>query len=76
MALLFLNLVDTSSRAALIPFVVEAASTWATAYDADTNFWSERDIGSRLCSWLDRTTSEDAASPAKIEEVRALLFKC
>lgn len=76
MAVLFLNLVDTSPRAALIPFVVEAASAWATAYDADTNFWSERDIGSRLCSWLDRTTSEDAASSAKIEEVRAPLFKC
>jgi hypothetical protein len=76
MAVLFLNLLDTSPRAALIPFAVQAASAWATAYGADTNFWSERDIGSRLCSWLGRTISEDSASPEKIEDMRGPLFKC
>jgi hypothetical protein len=76
MAVLFLNLLDTSPRAALIPFAVEAASAWTTAYATDTNFWSERDIGSRLCSWLGRTISEDSASPEKIEDVRGPLFKC
>ncbi|MEA2913707.1 MAG: hypothetical protein QOJ15_5788 [Bradyrhizobium sp.] len=76
MAVLFLNLLDTSPRAALIPFLVEAASAWSIAYGADTNFWSERDIGSRLCSWLGRTISEDSASPEKVEEVRGPLFKC
>jgi len=76
MAVLFLNLLDTSPRAALIPFAVDAASAWTTAYATDTNFWSERDIGSRLCSWLGRTISEDSASPEKIEDVRGPLFKC
>jgi len=76
MAVLFLNLLDTSPRAALIPFAVEAASAWTTAYATDTNFWSERDIGSRLCSWLGRTISEDSASHEKIEDLRGPLFKC
>lgn len=76
MAVLFLNLLDTSPRAALIPFAVQAASAWTGAYGADTHFWSERDIGPRLCSWLGRTISEDAASAAKINEVRDPLFKC
>lgn len=76
MAVLFLNLLDTSPRAALIAFAVEAASAWTDAYGDDTNFWSERDIGPRLCSWLGRTISEDAASPARIDEMRDPLSKC
>lgn len=45
LASLFLNLVESSPRAALLPFVVQATTAWCSAYGVDTNFWSEKDIG-------------------------------
>jgi len=59
-ATLFLNLIDSSPRAALLPFVVEALQVWCAAYGADRNFWAEKGFGSRVCAWLDRTYCVDA----------------
>jgi hypothetical protein len=75
-AFLFLNLIDTSPRAALLPFVLDAATAWSSAYGADTNFWSEQDVGGRLCAWIDRTIGEDPAATAILSEVRDRLFRC
>src|SRR5690606_8352447 len=50
LATLFLNLVESSPRAALLPFVAQAATAWGSAYGSDTNFWAEKDIGGRLCA--------------------------
>jgi hypothetical protein len=58
-AILFLNLVESSPRAALLPFVVQATTAWCSAYGVDTNFWAEKDIGSRVCTWFDRTFTAD-----------------
>src|ERR1700730_371031 len=55
LATLFLNLVESSPRVVLLPFVVEATTAWCSAYGVDTNFWSEKEIGGRVCAWLDRT---------------------
>ena len=55
---LFQNLVEPSPRAALLPFVVRAATAWCSAYGVDTNFWSEKNIGSRLCAWLERALAD------------------
>jgi hypothetical protein len=76
LATLFLNLVEPSPRAALLPFVLQAATAWCSAYGAETNFWSEKDIGGRLCAWLERTFSADATCVRVLPEVTEDLLKC
>jgi hypothetical protein len=73
---LFLNMIKTSPCGTLLPFVVAAATAWSKAYGNDINFWSERDVGGRLCSWIERTINEDPTSAPKIAEVRDALFEC
>lgn len=73
---LFLNLIKTSPRGALLPFVVAAATAWGKAYGTDINFWSERDVGGRLCSWFERTIDEDPTCVSTIAGGRDALFKC
>jgi hypothetical protein len=72
---LFLNLVESSPRAALLPFVVQATTAWCYAYGVDTNFWSEKNIGSRVCAWLDHTNVADSASTIILLEVADDLLK-
>jgi hypothetical protein len=74
-ATLFQNLVEPSPRAALLPFVVKATAAWCSAYGVDTNFWSEKDIGGRLCAWLDRTFSADSTCVRLLPEVTEDLLK-
>jgi hypothetical protein len=73
---LFLNLVESSPRAALLPFVVEATTAWCSDYGVDTNFWSEKEIGGRVCAWLDRTFTADSTSVDMLPEVAENLMKC
>jgi len=73
---LFLSMIKTSPRGAQLPFVVTAATAWGKAYGTDVNFWSERDVGGRLCGWIERTVDEDPTCVAKIFEVRDALFTC
>jgi hypothetical protein len=75
-ATLFLNLIDSSPRASLLPFVAEALQAWCTAYGADGNFWAEKGFGSRVCAWLDRTFSADAASTTVLPRVKDDLVRC
>jgi hypothetical protein len=76
LASLFLNLVDSSPRAALLPYVVQATTAWCSAYASDTNFWSEKDIGGRVCAWLYRTFTADPASAGALPAVADDLLKC
>jgi hypothetical protein len=76
LATLFLNLVESSPRAALLPFVVQAATAWCSAYGPDTNFWCEKDIGGRVCAWLDRTFVADPVSADALPAVAEDLLKC
>jgi hypothetical protein len=75
LATLFLNLVQPSPRAALVPFVVQATAAWCSAYGVDTNFWSEQNIGGRLCVWLDQTLTADSTSIEVLPEVAENLLK-
>jgi energy-coupling factor transporter ATP-binding protein EcfA2 len=75
LASLFLNLVQSSPRPALLPFVVQATTAWCSAYGVDTNFWLEKEIGSRVCAWLDRTFA-DSASAEVLLEIADELLKC
>jgi hypothetical protein len=75
-ATLFLNLIESSPRGALLPFVVEALTAWCAAYGVDTNFWSEKGFGGRVCTWLDRTFTSDPASATDLAEVEENLLRC
>jgi hypothetical protein len=71
LATLFLNLVESTPRAVLLPFVVKAMTAWSV----DTNFWSEKEIGGRVCAWLDRTFTADSTSVGMLPEVAEDLMK-
>lgn len=58
LAALFLELIETSPRPALLPYLVEALGAWCSAYGLDTSFWVSHDIGGRACRWLKRVFSE------------------
>jgi hypothetical protein len=76
LATLLLNLVEPSPRAALLPFVVQATTAWCSAYSVDTNFWSEKEIGGRVCGWLDRTFTADSTLAGVLPGVAEDLVKC
>ena len=65
-----------STRVKLLPFVVKATTAWCSAYGVDTHFWSEKDIGSRVCTWLDRTLIVNPTSVGVVPEVVEDLLKC
>jgi hypothetical protein len=69
-------LVESSPRAALLPYVVQATTAWCSAYGVDTNFWSEKDIGGRVSAWLNRTLTADPASADALPAVADDLMKC
>lgn len=75
LAVLFLNLIESSPRAALLPYVVHAMTAWCSAYGVDTNFWSEKDIGGRVCSWLDRMLEADSTATVMLSNVADDLMK-
>jgi hypothetical protein len=75
-ASVFLNLVSSSPKASLVPFVVRAVVAWCNAYGVDTNFWSEKGFGVRVCSWLDQTCTSDAGSAEVMPRVADELLKC
>jgi hypothetical protein len=75
LATLFLNLVESSPRAALLPFVVQATTAWCSAYGVDTNFWAEKNIGGRVCAWLERTFTADPASAVVLPGIAEDLLK-
>ena len=76
LATVFMNLVESSTRTALLPFVVQATTAWCIAYGVDTNFWAEKNIGGRVCAWLDRTFTADPTSADAITGLTEDLVKC
>ncbi|MGY8666159.1 hypothetical protein Q3C01_27935 [Bradyrhizobium sp. UFLA05-109] len=74
LASLFLNLVESSHDRALIPFVVQVMTAWCSAYGVDRNFWAEKNIGNRVCAWLDHTLANDATSHAVLVDRADELF--
>lgn len=76
LASLFLNLVESSYDKALIPFVVQAMAAWCEAYGVDRNFWAEKNIGSRVCTWFDVVLTNDPTAHAALTERADELIKC
>jgi hypothetical protein len=50
-------------------------TAWCSAHGVDTNFWSERDIGGRVCAWLERTLTADSTSASVLPGVAEDLMK-
>jgi hypothetical protein len=75
-ATLFLNLIESSPRASLLPFVVQVTTAWCAAYGVDTNFRSEKGFGGRVCAWLDRTFTANSTSATVLAGVEEDLLKC
>jgi hypothetical protein len=73
---LFLNVVESSPRAALLPFVVRALEAWCVGYGIDPNFWSEKDIGSRVCAWIIRALDGEAVAPRELVSAQEELLRC
>lgn len=76
LASLFLNLAESSHHKALIPFVVQAMAAWCSAYGIDRNFWAEKNIGSRVCTWFDAVLTNDATALAAFTDRADELFRC
>jgi len=76
LAVLFLNLIKSSPRAELLPYVVKAMTAWCSAYGVDTNFWSEKDIGGRVCSWLNGMLESDQTARTAVSDAADDLMKC
>ncbi|WP_426435772.1 hypothetical protein [Bradyrhizobium genosp. P] len=73
---LFLNLVESSHDKILIPFVIQAMEAWCSAYGVDRNFWAEKNIGSRICTWFDAALAKDSTVHDALTERADQLFKC
>jgi hypothetical protein len=68
---------DADHLAGLRPRHRRAPTTaWCAAYGFDTNFWSEKGVGGRVCTWLDRTFTADPASADVLPTVADDLLKC
>ena len=76
LATLFLNLLNYRIDPTFIPFVVKATAAWCAAYGVDRNFWAEKNIGSRVCAWLDAVVAKDASSRDRLTSMAEELFKC
>ena len=68
-ATLFLNLVESSTTVPLLPHVAEAIAAWSSAYGPDPNFWSEHDIGARVCAWLSRALTGSDGHPVQLDDL-------
>lgn len=76
LASLFLNLAESSHDKALVPFVVQATAAWCGVYGIDRNFWAEKNIGSRVCTWFDVLLTKDASAYDVVKNAADELFKC
>jgi hypothetical protein len=56
---LFLKIAETCPSGSLLPHVIKAAGIWAGAWGIDPEYWSERQFGNRICSWLNDVLAND-----------------
>ena len=76
LATLFLNLIEASHGKALVPLVIQAMTAWCSAYGVDRNFWAEKNIGSRVCAWLDNALAKDGTAHGLLVDRADELFRC
>jgi hypothetical protein len=76
LAVVFLTLMESYPCAAFLPAMVEVASSWRGVHDAGANFWSEHEVGHRICEWIERTLDDDPDALAALTPARDDLGKC
>ena len=54
-ALAFMNLIDLEPRAGPVAFLARAISAWWDKHGSGTEFWIDHGIGTRACTWIDRS---------------------
>lgn len=79
MAILTLNLLEVSPRAAHLPFVRRAADIWLATFPDDKLFWVEHGIGERMAGWIEAVLAKEPAAlrqdAAAFESIQALLAR-
>ncbi len=73
LAIVTLNLIEVSPRAAHLPFVIAAGNAWLTGYSSDNTFWIEHSIGRRLCAWFRTVLEIDGAVLSTDQSLRTSL---
>lgn len=75
LAVLFLELIELAPIGELSPHVVDATAAWSTTYGDDTSFWSNDDIGARVCAWFTKVieSSDLGLTNAHQERLRGTL---
>lgn len=43
--------------------MIKVVRLWAEAWGDDTEFWTERQFGTRACTWLDDVLTNDTSAP-------------
>jgi hypothetical protein len=77
LAVVFLTAMEACPCGALLGCMLEAMSAWRSVHAAGTNFWSEHQVGHRICEWIDRTFSGgDSTSKEALPYVQDELGKC
>lgn len=76
LAALFLTLIETSKHPALLPFMANAVTAWCGAYGADTNYWTEHNFGTRICSWHTAVLAEGSFAPEAVIDSLEKLITC
>jgi hypothetical protein len=66
-AIVTLNLLEVSPRAAHLPFLLAAASSWMAASPDATDFWVDHGIGRRVCALIEaaRLTGPTVLAPGQ-----------
>lgn len=76
-AIVTLNLLEVSPRAAPLPFLLTAATSWMVAFPDATDFWVDHGIGRRVCALIEAARQSEptvlAAGQALRDQVNRLL---
>ena len=75
-AVLFLTLVKSYPCAALLRDVVRVASAWRGEHAVGAQFWTEHQIGHRLCVWIDEALKDEPVVFEALTRVQDDLGKC
>ena len=75
-AVLFLTLVESYPCAVLLRDVVRVASAWRGEHAVGAQFWTEHQIGHRVCVWIDEALKDEPAAFEALTQVQDDLGKC
>ena len=76
LAVAFLTLVESYPSATLLPSVVHVVAAWCDVHGVGASFWTEHQVGQRVCQWIDRALTNDADSASHLPLVRNELGRC